>query len=420
MQVTNINNLSRLVLLGLVALCAACSDRERTNPLDPGNPDRNRANIGFNALAGNNQVLIEWNRLDFIDLAGTRVRRMEAGSTDTVTVSDTTLPFSATRFVDNSSKNGTTYSYHLMFDVVGSNEKPTTVPDTVTPGPVFSWVELIDYGEVVLFTPDFRDEVVSLEVSFYDVVDIQVGAVIWVLEAGGTIHRFQRTGELISSGDLLNVSAFVFDRLNGGVYVALAGESGLVYYFRANGDLVNSKATDSRITSLAIDGIANDLWFGSSDPVIGKLNVRASTNSYSQFLDPEFDKPELVVTASGKSGVWIGDRGNNQVINFNTTGIIWTKGGFSAVNDIAVDDAGDLCWVADAYADQVTVLNGSDGSVINKLSGFGNPFYLAYNRETNSVIVSGSTGKITSVSELGEINWSVQNPDRTGKIALAY
>ena len=62
--------LLRLTAVAVLAFFLACSDRDRSNPLDPGNPDRNRSNIGFNALAGNNQVLLEWNFLDFDDLAG--------------------------------------------------------------------------------------------------------------------------------------------------------------------------------------------------------------------------------------------------------------------------------------------------------------------------------------------------------------
>jgi hypothetical protein len=405
--------------MAVLAISLACSDRERTNPLDPGNSDRNRGNLGFNALAGNNQVLLEWNRLDFDDLAGVRVQRIESGTDDTVTVTDSSLSLSTTRYVDNTSKNGNTYSYHLAFDVEGSDEKPVTMSDTVTPGPVFTYVELIDYGEVVLFTPDFRDEVFSLDAGFFDVVDIEVGSTVWVLDANGAIHRFNRNGELIGSGDLLNASAMTFNLLDSSSWVALTGETGLVYHFHSNGDLINSKATNLEVTSIALEreGLG-DLWIGSSEPSIAKLS--RSSNSSTQYSHSDFVNPELVVTSRHISGVWIGDHGANRVMHFTSAGMRWSTDGFTEVNDLVINDDGSLCWVADAPADKVYILNGRSGEVISSMSGFGSPFYLAYNRANHTVLVSGSTGLLSTISESGELLSSVLNPDRTGKISLAY
>ncbi len=408
----------RLTLVALLALSLACSDRDRINPLDPGNPDRNRSNIGFNALAGNNQVLLEWNRLDFDDLAGVRIQRVASGTIDTVTVTDSSLALSTIRYVDNTPKNGITYSYHLAFDVQGSAEKPVTLPDTVTPGPVFTYVELIDFGEVVLFTPDFRDEVFSLDGGFFDVVDIEVGSVVWVLDANGTVHRFNRNGEWISSGDLINASAILLDQFDSSNWVALAGESGLIYHFQSSGDLISSRATNVHVTSLALDFQSGNVWAGSSDPTIAKVHI--SSNTSTQFSHSDFVKPELVVTSRLKGGVWIGDHGANKVMYFTSAGMVWSRGGFMQVNNLVVNEDGSICWVADAMADEVIMLDGNNGDVLSTMSGFGNPFYLAYNRETHTVLVSGSTGLLSTISASGELVSSVQNPDRTGKITLAY
>ncbi len=409
----------RLALVLLLALSFACSDRDRTNPLDPGNPDRDRSNLGFNALAGNNRVLLEWNHLDFDDLVGLRVQRIEVGANDTVTVTDSSLNLATTLFVDNTPRNGTTYSYQLKFDVEGSDEKPVTLPDTVTPGPVFTYVELIDYGEVVLFTPDFRDEVFSLDRSFFDVVDIEVGAsVVWVLDANGTIDRFNRNGELIGSGDLTNASAMAFRSSNSSTWVAMKGPTGLVYYFQFNGELISSKATNIPVTSLAFERLGSNLWAGSSEPSIAKINI--SSNTSTQFSHADFDKPELVVTSRLQSGVWIGDHGSNRAMYFTSAGMVWSRAGFMEVNDLVVNPSGTRCWVADAKADEVVMLNGRDGDVIRSMSGFGNPFYLAYNTANNTVMVSGSTGLLSVIDEDGELVSVVQNPDRTGIISLAY
>ncbi len=405
--------------VALLAFSLACSDRDRTNPLDPGYIDPGRSNLGFNALAGNNKVLLEWNPLEFDDLAGVRVQRITAGSNDTVALTDTSLNAAATRFVDLTPRNGITYSYHLKFDIQDSDEQPVTLPDTVTPGPVFTYVELIDFGEVVLFTPDFRDEVFSLERGFFDVVDIEVGNTLWVLDIGGIVHRFNRDGELLGSGVLTNASAIALDPLNSTVWVALAGRAGLIRNFRSNGDLISSRATGIPVTSLAVDVAGNGLWAGSPAPSIAKVDIGGTTST--RFSHSDFVRPELVVTSRFQSGVWIGDYGANHVMYYTTAGgMVWLRGGFVEVNDLVVNDEGSLCWVADSRADKVVMLDGRNGQVLNSMSGFGNPFYLAYNRENKTVIVSGNTGLLSVIDESGQLVFAVRNPDRTGKMALAY
>ncbi len=410
--------ISLRLTVALLAFFLACSGRDRTNPLDPGNPDPSRSNIGFNALAGNNKVLLEWNPLEFDDLAGVRVQRVTAGSNDTVTITDTSLNVTVTRFVDLTPRNGITYSYHLKFDIQDSDEKPVTLPDTVTPGPVFTYVELIDFGEVVLFTPDFRDEVFSLERGFFDVVDIEVGNTVWVLDIGGIVHRFNRDGELLGSRVLTNVSAIALDPLNSTFWVALAGQAGMISNFRSNGDLISSRSTSIPVTSLAVDIAGNGLWAGSSGPSIAKVDIGGTTST--RFSHSDFVRPELVVTSRFQSGVWIGDYGANHVMYYTTAGMVWLRGGFVEVNDLVVNEEGSLCWVADSRADRVVMLDGRNGQVINSMSGFDNPFYLAYNRENKTVIVSGSTGLLSVIDESGQLVFAVRNPDRTGKMALAY
>jgi hypothetical protein len=108
------------------------------------------------------------------------------------------------------------------------------------------------------------------------------------------------------------------------------------------------------------------------------------------------------------------------VFNMTTAGVVWSKSGFSSVNGIAVDDEGNYCGVADPTADQVAIFDARSGNLIQKTGGLGNPYYLDFNNENHTFIVSGSTGLISVLDTLGQVVHQVQNPDRTGKIALAY
>jgi hypothetical protein len=294
--------------------------------------------------------------------------------------------------------------------------------DTVTPGPVFTWTELIDYGEVVLFTPDFRDEVVSLDATFFGVVDIQVAGTVWVLDSDGVISRFQRNGEHLSDEDFggTRVSAIALDPYTRSSWVALESENHLIYHFQEDGTFISSKAIDMPVTSMAVDRISRDLWIGSSDPLVAKLTAATGTNTLTPFNNFGFIEPTLVATSGGAVGVWIADRGSNKVYSTTTAGINWEQSGFSSVNDIAVDGEGNYCAVADPEADQVAIFDARSGSLIEKVNNLGNPYYVTFNNESSDILISGSSGLITTVDTTGRILRQVQNPDRTGKMALAY
>ncbi|HLA40213.1 MAG TPA: hypothetical protein VJ417_09455, partial [Candidatus Glassbacteria bacterium] len=268
------------MLLFAVLGLLACSDRPRSNPLDPRNSDQNQANVGFNALAGNRQVLLEWNPLNFIDLAGIRVQRVEAGTSDTVTLNDSLmLQANTTSYLDQTPSNGVTYLYNLQFDLTSGSEKPKTMPDTVQPGPVFAWLELVDYGQIVLMTPDFRDELHSIEAAFYNILDVQVGRSVWVLNGSsdgyGQLSLFSFSGQIEEEnlGGLSSVVAFQLNRRDNSVWIAVGGSNGFVYHFSNGGNLQDSRSTGISVTSLALDQQAADLWVGSSEPTIARINL---------------------------------------------------------------------------------------------------------------------------------------------------
>ncbi|MFH1070973.1 MAG: hypothetical protein V1794_15245, partial [Candidatus Glassbacteria bacterium] len=320
------NRLAMAILLVAAAALLACSDRPRSNPLDPQNPDLVRGNVGFNALAGNHQVLLQWDPLEFIDLEGIRIQRTEAGTDDTVTLNDSLpLPVGATSYLDNSPDNGVTYLYNLQFELIGSQEKPRTMSDTVEPGPVFAWLELVDYGQLVLMTPDFRDEANSLQASFYDIQDVQTGVSLWVLsgsqEGLGSLSLFSFSGELREENlfGISSIAAFQVDRRENSVWVAVSGSNGFVYHFGGGGNLQSSYTTGIRVASLAVDAWGSDVWVGSSEPTIARMNIVGE--GVTKYSHSSFIKPEKVVTARETAGVWILDTGSRRALHFTDSGI---------------------------------------------------------------------------------------------------
>jgi DNA-binding beta-propeller fold protein YncE len=178
---------------------------------------------------------------------------------------------------------------------------------------------------------------------------------------------------------------------------AIQQQPGILFFFRRSG---------------------NRIWLGSSKAAVASISLSGFTSaiySHSDFL-----RPQQVAACDGRSGVWIADVGSNKAHYLTISGLQWSRGGFTEVNDILVDDTGSVCWVADAPADRIVAIDADSGQELASITGLGNPFYLAYNKLEQLLYVSGSNGQITVLNldhqKIRVINFS----ERTGKIALMY
>lgn len=418
-----ISILFKLLIPALIILLAGpgCSDRPRSNPLDPNNPDRDQTNAGFNALAGNGQVLLVWEPLDYEDLEGILVQRFSSESTDTVVLNDSILSPGTTYFLDNSATNGVSYSYNLQFVLKSDPEMPTTLPDIATPGEIFGWMELYDYGELVLMTPDFKDEIRRLEAAFFNIQDIQIdpsNQELWILDrASQEIYRYTVKGEPIGEGAALSsVAAFAFSRTRRKVWVAMTGNSGMLYQFQlGSGELLSTESTNLPVTSIAVDNLSGDIWVGSSEPVVARVKV--NEGKVVHYSHSEFVAPEGVVLGEQGAGVWIFDSGSRRVFLFEDEEIVSKTATFSDPTSLTVNIAGDICWASDYGSDMVYEIDRS-GAFTAQIPNLGRPWSLSYSEYDNTVYASSESGLITKFAPGGEIIWQVQHPDKPGIIAL--
>ncbi len=398
-----------------------CSDRSRSNPIDPCNPDRYQTNLGFNALAGNGQVFLLWDPLDFDDLEGIRVQRFSSDLPDTVVLNDSILSPGTTFFLDNTATNGVSYSYNLQFVLKGNTEKPKTLPDIATPGEIFGWMELFDYGEIILMTPDFKDEIRRLDATFFNIQDIQIDPAnqeLWILDrASHEIYRYTFSGEPIGEGATLSsVAAFEFSRRGRTVWIAIKGDSGLLYHFQiGSGELLFSQSTNLPVTSITVDNVRGDVWVGSSEPMVAR--VKMNEGKIVHYSHSEFVTPEGVVLGEQGTEAWILDTGSRKVFLFDDEDMVSKTSTFSDPTSLTVNTTGDICWVADYGSDMVYEIDRS-GAFTARISGLGRPWSLAYSNHDNTVYVSSESGLITKLAPGGEIIWQVQHPDKPGIIAL--
>jgi hypothetical protein len=408
------------VALAVLALTLAsgCSERERINPLDPSDPGSSTASVGFLALAGNAEVFLTWNPLQFEDVAGVSVMRTLETGEDTVVLNDSLLPPNALNFLDQTAQNDITYSYRLRFALKNSAEKPVTYADLATPGRLVSWMTVNDYEGVVRMTPDFRDKRYSLETGFYDVLDIQIkpdNSEIWVLDGGSSqIRRFYPTGDLAQNqGDLGQVAAFRFNQFDHSLWIADFSLTSTLYHIGSSGQILGSYKTGFLPTTIALDYPGGGAWLGGSDNRI----IMIQDNAVIQISHSDFVRPELIASGVSSSTAWALDTEAKSLFHLTGDKVDWKKADFANPVDLATDIEGSVCWVADLDADLVYGIN-ADMTVFVRVKGLGGPLHVTYNRFDHTILVTGNNGLISSVSEGGQVLWQVKNLERPGLIAL--
>ncbi|HET9252590.1 MAG TPA: hypothetical protein VFP58_10785, partial [Candidatus Eisenbacteria bacterium] len=146
-----------LALAGALLLAASvggCTERDRSNPLDPANLDEGGALYGFNALAGNDQVELRWNRLTQTGVLGYRLLRWRSGEVPSY-VGDLLAP-NLSGTVDTSAFNGERYLYRLVA-YLAEGDSVTSPIDTATAGSRHIVVLSGILPGMLGLTPDGRD-----------------------------------------------------------------------------------------------------------------------------------------------------------------------------------------------------------------------------------------------------------------------
>ena len=144
--------LALALVVGLVM--GGCETRERSNPLDPYNDTSGGLISGFNALAGNHQVEIRWDRVKQNGLTGYTLLRWIPG--DRPAVIEDAIASNLTGTVDSAIVNDESYVYQLVARF-SSGDTLASPPDTATPGAREIIVLGADLPGMYGLTPDGRD-----------------------------------------------------------------------------------------------------------------------------------------------------------------------------------------------------------------------------------------------------------------------
>ena len=135
------------LLLCIALLVLACSDRERSNPLDPTNPVTGGAPTGLVIQSNRDTVTIQWNAMAVDDLESYRIYR-GIGNNEPILFDE--VGARITKYKDTSVITDSVHQYTIQA-VTAFSEGEHSQVQTIIPGLINFWVCL-------LYTSDAADE----------------------------------------------------------------------------------------------------------------------------------------------------------------------------------------------------------------------------------------------------------------------
>ena len=398
------NTIHKIIFTLLILVTISCTERDRTNPFDPGSDDRLPAD--FNALAGNGQVYLSWQTLDYEDIESIDILR-----SGTV-VNSSPLDKLTTSFIDTGAQNGQTYNYSLSLSVVGYDEKIVSNPDKATPGPYYGWVITENQTNVTKLTPDFRDVLFNLNMGFLYVHSIDVtpdNSELWVYDSAyRTLTRFSVYGEPIED-IATNAAGFAIDHTDNTYWIASDNSQGYVYHYTRQGSLIRSYTAGFEISGISVYPQAAGALVGSFGGEFAIVSEDGVTKVGG------FESAELVMTGEGIQAtsitpirVW--DTGSDILYTISPEDIDnpqnWHKtelGTSASAIDVSPD--GQSCWIADPSRDLLLEID-TQGGIVASVSGLDSPWEVSTSPNDNdAVYVAGYNTKLSRVLKGGHVDW---------------
>jgi|GEM_PF-4795519 len=379
------------LLLGL----AACSQRERSNPLDPLHPDTAGRPQNLSVSSQRLEVVLKWFEANINDMNHVHVERAR-GAADFERVG-TVAPGNRV-FVDTDVQYSIHYQYRIQF---AGTDWQTAFSDTVsiTPGPYNFWVTDYQAGTLSRLTYDAAHIIFATPFAFFprdvavDTLRLQVWAADW-------------TGRLLRQG-LDGSTPFWIEGFNRPSRLFLQGEhlwlvqNGLteILHLGLEGQLQDSLGGFSEISDLtsAEDAV---LWVADrGDSTLTHVDGSGSFTNYTLA-----HAPQAIAASVSRSWIWIGT--DSQLGQFSP------ETGYVALLDlpgraVALSPCRDgRCWLLLQHNDlsgEAWLVNAS-GQVLVQTKGFIEPKdIVAVPDDGGCAVVDYGNGRIVRVSAQGEM-----------------
>lgn len=410
-----------LVALGIGVLAGGgCSLRDRSNPLDPENQSTHGLLGGFNAVAGDNVVLLRWTPVSQAGIVNYRIDRWLPGATPAPLPGAVYPPY-AVSAEDLSARNDTTYLYRVIARFA-SGDSIASPPDTVTPGTRRIMVLVGDLPGVAGLAPDARDVVYADGASEpYDEIDLDsTRGVFWLsqyergliasrrfesLSGGVEFEAYHPTDIAITTQraivwaaqpELSRVTRLLASDTTGSAVFGVgparvvesnsanatlwigADDGGLYHASAATLDTLQSWRFPQRIGPIAVDEVSDEAWVAVRADDLFDLYLVTAGNPQPKLLRTGLLNVTDIEVEAATRTAWVSERGapmagNGRLARIARDGtVLATLVGIEPYA-LAIEPGSREVWVTDIRADRLIEVSAA-GAILRRSPPLGVPY----------------------------------------------
>lgn len=394
------------LIIGL--LLANCSDRDRSNPLDPKNPETEGRPVGVRIYSEFNRIYLNWNVIRLNNLAGYNIYRKTA--LDTAFIHRARCEPESWEYIDYDVKYETQYTYQIT--AVGEDfESPPSDSVSIVPGPTIIWATDADNQRIIKISHDGIHTIRNSSVVGFP-WDIELtgrGDSYWYSDLFyGNIYRVQDSelDRYVSNTGYPDPVDIEFDYRRNVLWGA--NENGSI--IRISPVMVDSmqEIEDVEIispASVSVSDVDGDCWV--ADPGSEQVYRIDASGQLIKVLQEKFNNPTDIVYNDGDHTVWVAD--SSRVLHLSFEGDYFDEIAFSFVNATKLSvnpESGDI-WVIDhgAQVGDAKILRfDAQRNLMTEVTGFTAPLNLTVNLYDNGcIVVDSGAGKIVRLTADGEI-----------------
>ena len=273
-------------------LIISCSDRERSNPLDPLNPKTGGIPSSLFLYSDKKKVYMSWSKTNDINISHYNIWGKTESEDEFEFISS--IADTVTHIFTEVSEYDQRYEFAISIVSSDEYETPYSEPQSIVPGPYNYWIS--DYYQGLLLKISYDGAHVINEKIIYFPVDLDVysneGTLWLAINYPPQLQKFDANGESLIIVDLPgNPSGLTINQSSGDVFVSIEGHRELLVFSNTGDQLpsLNTSISLSRNTNLAIDSTNSLVWISVQDSnKVIKMNYSSGTidTIFSNFYYP--------------------------------------------------------------------------------------------------------------------------------------
>jgi len=381
-----------------------CSNRDRSNPLDPNNPETHGRPTGLQITSDRHTVTLTWDKIDLSGMTGYRIYRRTENNPFFENIG--TVEPNKSVFTEN-----IPYDQEAVYKISAQTsfhyESPLSDSVSVIPGPCNYWI--VDYyqGSVVHLTYDCLHQFSRFDYYLYPVAVTadstnrsayfleEVFGYIWKISQDATIALWQY--------GLIRPTDIQFDNTRHILWVCNNNRSEIVR-FDIDKNNLGTTTGFGEITDICLSGNDGGCWVtdAKNESVVhlslyGQENVR---------IDSGFVYPSVIDCYRTDGSIWIAD--SLKFVRANSNGeILKTIDIGRSIFSLSIDQSTGCCWTAVASEDQKTQeirKIDPDGEILVSIQGFTYITAIAANSSSGGCLVADAgNSNLIRISDQGNI-----------------